>query len=247
MLGILQHRAYKRAITSRLDGSAPRTPVPHGGKSQLIFNRGLFATLGRLAKIDGLVTSEEVAFTASVMRKLDLSPRERQEAIDYFELGKDPDTDVMQFVEPLVTSIGRRSVLSQLFLKTLFRLVFVKGDMRLKQKLLLRDVAELFGFTPPEFLKMCASFGGPSGSRFAFHKQSSGSTLLINAYRVLQLEPNAEDGEIRRAYLRMMSRYHPDKLVRENLSEEDLRVAHEMSSNIRDAYEAVCGYRKIRA
>lgn len=247
MLGVLQNRAYKRAITSRLDGSAPRTPVPDGGKSRKIFNRALFATLGRLAKIDGLVTPEEVTFTASIMRTLDLSPRQRQEAIDYFELGKEADTDVQAFVESLVSSIGRRSVLSQLFLKTLFRLVFIKGNMRLKQKLLLRDVAELFGFTPAEFLEMCASFGGVCGARFSFDTQSSGSTLLNNAYRVLQLEPNAEDGEIRRAYLRMMSRYHPDKLVRENLSEEDLREAHEMSSNIRDAYEAVCGYRKIRA
>jgi DnaJ like chaperone protein len=56
-----------------------------------------------------------------------------------------------------------------------------------------------------------------------------------------------EDGEIRRAYLRMMSRYHPDKLVRENLSEETLRIAQEKSTAIRSAYETVCGFRKIRA
>ena len=78
-------------------------------------------------------------------------------------------------------------------------------------------------------------------------KQSKTRNFLHNAYKVLQLEPGAEDGEIRRAYLRMMSRYHPDKLVRDNLSEESLKQAQEKSMAIRTAYETICGYRKIRA
>jgi DnaJ like chaperone protein len=247
LLGILQNRAYKRAIAARLDGSAPGAEVPAGGKSQQIFCRALFAMMGRLAKIDGLVTREEVAYTSSVMRKIGLKPRQQQEAIDYFELGKDMHTDVLHFVEELVPGVGRRSVLSQLFLQTLFRLVFAKGGMRLKEKLLLREVSELFGFSPAEFRDMCASFGGEQANKFNFGHHGSGASLLSNAYRVLQLEPNADDGEIRRAYLRLMSRYHPDKLVRENLSEEDMKLAQERSSDIRDAYEALCGYRKIRA
>jgi DnaJ-domain-containing protein 1 len=44
----------------------------------------------------------------------------------------------------------------------------------------------------------------------------------------------------------MMSRYHPDKLVRDNLSEETLKLAQEKSTAIRDAYETVCGFRKLR-
>ncbi len=250
MLALLQHRSYKRAIASRLDGSAPGTPVPDGGKSRVIISRALFATLGRLAKIDGLVTREEVAYASSVMKLLGLTPRQRQEAIDYFELGKQSDTDVLLFVEKMAASVGRRSILSQHLLKILFRLVFVKGCMRLKEKLLLRDVAELLGFTRAEFLEVCASFGSNNEGgekHFSFSSPPTGSSLLSNAYRVLQLDPNADDGEIRRAYLRLMSRYHPDKLVRDNLSEEAMRMAQEKSSDIREAYEALCGYRKIRA
>ncbi len=250
MLALLQHRTYKRAIASRLSGSMPGAAVPNGGKSEVAFNRALFATLGRLAKTDGLVSREEVEYTSSVMRVLGLSPRQQQEAIDYFELGKQLDTDVLVLVAELAASIGRRSVLAQQVLKTCFRLVFVKGSMRLKEKLLLRDVAELLGFSREEFLQVCASFGGSSTTsdkQFTFSKPATGGSLLANAYRVLQLDPNAEDGEIRQAYLRLMSRYHPDKLVRDNLSDEAMRMAQEKSSDIRDAYEALCGYRKIRA
>lgn len=241
MIGLLQNRAYKRAITNRLNGSAPGAMVPAGGRSQKIINRAMFAVMGRIAKLDGRVTTPEVNYASIIMRLLGLDPLGRLEAIDYFELGKQPETDVLPFVRELVSSIGRRSALARLFIKIQCRLAFIKGDIRLKEKILLRDVAESLGFSKAEFLEICREM-----QIHASLKQENGK-FLRNAYHILQLEPDVEDGEIRRAYLRMMSRYHPDKLVRENLSEETLRIAQEKSTAIRSAYETVCGFRKIRA
>ena len=241
MIGLLQNRAYKQAITNRLNGSAPGAIVPAGGRSQKIINRAMFAVMGRIAKLDGRVTTPEVNYASIIMRLLGLDPLGRLEAIDYFELGKQPETDVLPFVRELVSSIGRRSALARLFIKIQCRLAFIKGDIRLKEKILLRDVAESLGFSKAEFLESCREM-----QIHASLKQENGK-FLRNAYHILQLEPDVEDGEIRRAYLRMMSRYHPDKLVRENLSEETLRIAQEKSTAIRSAYETVCGFRKIRA
>jgi DnaJ like chaperone protein len=148
---------------------------------------------------------------------------------------------VLPFVRELVSSIGRRSALAHLYLKIQCRLAYIKGDIRLKEKVLLRDVAENLGFNKAEFLEICTEM-----QRHTNSKQENGKSFLRNAYNILQLEPDVEDGEIRRAYLRMMSRYHPDKLVRENLSEETLKLAQEKSTAIRSAYETVCGFRKIR-
>ena len=241
MIGLLQNRAYKQAITNRLNGSAPGAIVPAGGRSQKIINRAMFAVMGRIAKLDGRVTNPEVNYASIIMRLLGLDPLGRLEAIDYFELGKQPETDVLPFVRELVSSIGRRSALARLFIKIQCRLAFIKGDIRLKEKILLRDVAESLGFSKAEFLEICREM-----QIHASLKQENGK-FLRNAYHILQLEPDVENGEIRRAYLRMMSRYHPDKLVRENLSEETLRIAQEKSTAIRSAYETVCGFRKIRA
>ena len=241
MIGLLQNRAYKQAITNRLNGSAPGAIVPAGGRSQKIINRAMFAVMGRIAKLDGRVTTPEVNYASIIMRLLGLDPLGRLEAIDYFELGKQPETEVLPFVRGLVSSIGRRSSLALLFIKIQCRLAFIKGDIRLKEKILLRDVAESLGFCKAEFLEICREM-----QIHVSLKQENGK-FLRNAYHILQLEPDVEDGEIRRAYLRMMSRYHPDKLVRENLSEETLRIAQEKSTAIRSAYETVCGFRKIRA
>ena len=44
-----------------------------------------------------------------------------------------------------------------------------------------------------------------------------------NAYKILQIEPEAQGSDIKKAYLRMMSKYHPDKVAHDNLTEESLK------------------------
>ncbi len=242
MLGLVLNRDYKRAMTARLNGSAPEIDVPAGGHTELVFTIAMFAVMGRTAKLDGRVMPSEVKYATTIMKLMGLEQESRMQAIDYFEQGKKPNTDVLACVAAMTKMVGRRSPLADLFLKIQVRMAYVKGDMRLKEKLLLRDVADTLGFSKTEFLEVCNEM-----QSHADYKQLKARKFISNAYSILQLEPNAADGEIRRAYLRMMSRYHPDKLVRDNLTEETLKLAQEKSTAIRDAYETVCGFRKLRA
>lgn len=229
-------------MTARLNGSEPNAPVPDGGRAELLFTIAMFASMGRIAKLDGRVTQGEVKYATTIMQLMGLEQESRMQAIDYFEQGKQLESDVLACVSAMVKVIGARSPLADLFLKIQCRMAYIKGDIRLKEKLLLRDVAELMGFSVVEFLDICTQM-----QSHADYKQLKARDNIYNAYNILQLEPTAADGEIRRAYLRMMSRYHPDKLVRDNLSEDTLKQAQEKSTAIRDAYEALCGFRKIRA
>ncbi len=241
MLGLLLNRAYKRAITARLNGSLPDAPVPPGGRAQSRLTMALFALMGRIAKLDGRVNPNEVKYASTIMELMDLRGAARAEAISYFEQGKQPNSDVLRCVSDMAKSVAPRSPLAHLFLKIQCRMAYVKGDIRLQEKVLLRDTAELLGFDKEEFLAICTEM-----QTLADQKQLRAQDFLNNAYKVLQLEPEVEDGEIRRAYLRLMSRYHPDKLVRDNLSESSLKQAQERSTAIRSAYETICGHRKIR-
>ena len=242
VLALLLNRAYKKAITGRLNGSTPEIAVPAGGRTEHAFTMAMFALMGRVSKLNGHVSAGEVRYASTIMNLLGLNSEGRLEAISFFEQGKQLNTDVMQCVHLMVKVIGPRSALSNLFLKIQCRNSYVKGDMRLEEKVLLRDVAEALGFSKTEFLAICAEM-----QRHVDSKQVKAKSFLHSAYTVLQLEPEVADGEIRRAYLRLMSRYHPDKLVRDDLSEESLKQAQEKSMAIRSAYEMVCGFRKIRA
>ena len=243
MIAQFTHRAYKRAISDRLAGISPGARIPDGGRTQKFFNRTMFVMMGKLAKLDGLVVDGEIQYATTVMQLLDLNGLSRQEAIDHFELGKQTETDVMPFLSELVGCIKQRSPLANLFLQVQCRLCFVKGSIRLKEKILLRDVAEALGFSKAELLDICNATHLEADFR-----PQHGRGFLRNAYHTLQLQPDANDRDIRKAYLRLMSRYHPDKLVQEkNVSQEALKHAAEKLTAIRNAYEAVCGFRKIRA
>ncbi len=239
VLNSLRNRAYKRAICMRLSGNDPHVKVPSGGKTQRHFNMAMFALMGRVSKLDGVVKQEEIDFAIAIMQQLSFDNAQRQQAIQYFDQGKQLNTDVMKCVRDLVRIIRPKTELADLFLKLQCQLAYSKGEMRLKEKVLLREVAHELGYDKGEFTRVCKK---AQNCLDYFFTEPRG--YLKHAYSVLQLKPGVEVGEVKRAYLRLMSRYHPDKLSVDNLSAEMLQQAQEKSQAVRDAYETLCGYRK---
>lgn len=58
-----------------------------------------------------------------------------------------------------------------------------------------------------------------------------------SSYKVLEIEKEASDDEVKKAYRKMVKKYHPDKL--QGLGEEHLKGANEKFQNIQAAYESI--------
>ena len=241
MLERILHFRYRKAILARLSGQHPNLPLPPGGRTHQLFVKSMFLAMGKLAKMDGRVTTEEIKYASSIMKLLQLSNHERENAIAYFDQGKKRTSEPAEFIEELAYLIGKGSSLARLFLQIQCRHALAKGRLLLKEKVLLRDLAEILGFKKSQFISICQEhtevLENTAKNSYSLHKQ---------AYVILQLEPEVEDSEIKKAYLRMMSKYHPDKVVNENLTEESLKELHQKAMEIRNAYEALCGVRKLR-
>ncbi|MGB0734058.1 MAG: DnaJ domain-containing protein, partial [Pontibacterium sp.] len=81
----------------------------------------------------------------------------------------------------------------------------------------------------------------------SFHDEGgfvSPQAKLDDAYKVIGVEPEATDAEVKRAYRKLMSQHHPDKLVAKGLPEEMMQVAKEKSQEIQAAYELIKQSRK---
>ncbi len=76
---------------------------------------------------------------------------------------------------------------------------------------------------------------------FAQRKDAS----LHEAYALLGIKPDATDAEVKKAYRKLMSQHHPDKLVSKGLPEEMMVLAKEKTQQIRKAYETIRNQRKI--
>ncbi len=92
---------------------------------------------------------------------------------------------------------------------------------------LLEIIANLIGLTKNE-----------ADSIFAQFRPSNDSN-----YKILEIEPDATDEEVKKAYRKMAVKYHPDKVA--TLGEDVQKAAEEKFKAINQAYEAICKERGI--
>ena len=65
-------------------------------------------------------------------------------------------------------------------------------------------------------------------------------------YKILGVSEGASRKEVKKAYRKLMSQHHPDKLLSKGLPEEMVNIAKEKSQEIQAAYEAVKTHKNWR-
>lgn len=83
-----------------------------------------------------------------------------------------------------------------------------------------------------------------SGYRQSYSGRSSGSQYtakqsIADAYRILGVKENEDTKVIKRAYRKLMSEHHPDKLVSKGLPKQAMELAKQKTQDIQAAYESV--------
>jgi DnaJ like chaperone protein len=67
----------------------------------------------------------------------------------------------------------------------------------------------------------------------------SGKNDLDTAYAALGVTRDSTDAEIKRAYRKLMSENHPDKLIGQGVPEDMIKLATERSQEIQTAYNLI--------
>ena len=62
---------------------------------------------------------------------------------------------------------------------------------------------------------------------------------LADAYQALGITSSASDAELKRAYRKLMSENHPDKLMSKGVPDEMVKLATERSQEISVAYQVI--------
>ncbi|MCJ8299971.1 MAG: DnaJ domain-containing protein, partial [Pseudomonadales bacterium] len=78
----------------------------------------------------------------------------------------------------------------------------------------------------------------------SFQGQQTSEESIEDAYQVLGVSATVDDPALKKAYRRLMSQHHPDKLVAKGLPEEMMQLAKEKTQEIQAAYDIVKTSRK---
>jgi DnaJ like chaperone protein len=69
--------------------------------------------------------------------------------------------------------------------------------------------------------------------------QTPTASRLDDAYKALGVSKESSDQEIKRAYRKLMSQYHPDKLIGQGVPEDMIAVATEQAKEVQVAYDLI--------
>ena len=206
---------------------------------QQSFLKTTFILSGKLAKADGHISQHEIDGVEAFMKQLGMNADHRREAIAYFKQGSTADFDIQATLNEFKQSCGQTKSLSQAMLSFLIVLAMADGVFDKAEQALLEHIAQQIGFTRQEFEQLISMIGAQN--QFADGPSSQAS--IDQAYAALGVSDSDSDKDIKRAYRKLMSKYHPDKLIGQGLPEDMVQEATIRSQEIRTAYELIQKHR----
>lgn len=227
-------------------------------KTQTIFFKLTFLIMGHIAKADGRINESEIQMARKLMQELRLNVEQRQQAMEYFRQGKSEEFHFKQALSELYQHCARHPHLLQLFLEIQLQAVYADGVCNPHERKLLEMICDELHIARFILAQCEARLQAERAFRegFQFH-QSGGrrwherstahgytqpgfrSDPLKEAYGVLGVSPQASLPEVKRAYRKLMSTHHPDKLVAQGLPEEMMKMATEKTQKIQKAYDVI--------
>lgn len=210
------------------------------------FFKAVFSTLGHINKADGRVTQVEIAAAEQLMRRLQLTDTERQHAIQFFQQGKSAGFDLDATLKDFARHSVMRHELRIMFIELLLQAALADGRLTNAEQEILSRVCTVLHIPANIYSAMLRA--RQAGGAYAGGQQRAGGTAgaISQSYAALGLKQDATNQEIKRAYRKLVSQYHPDKLVSRGLPEEMMEMSKRRVREINAAYDQIKSVRGIK-
>lgn len=235
-------------------------------KRQLLrdaFLKAVFSLLGYVANCDKPINQQEINRLKVHLRKMQLAEPEQRQALALFKSGTQADFDASQVIKEfrqtttpklvqilLVHLITMARADGGLVEKELHAIQWLAGELGYKSVVLFHLLKMLYTqdqltlHDAPPSTEQHPTYQAPNKPNNQHNRTQGAGTApnfqnknLNNAYKILGVNSSMTEEEIRRAYKKLASQYHPDKLAGQDLAQDQLQAATEKFKQILAAYK----------
>lgn len=245
LIGAALGHSFDRGL-DRVADLPPGAGFERRERTQMAFFTTTFSVMGHIAKSDGRVTPDEIALATEVMRQLGLDPGMRTFARRLFTEGKRPEFPLDAVLKQFRGECRGSTHLIRMFVEIQLHAAYADGSVHAEERKILEHVCRRLGMSKHELQQLESLVQAGRHYRESAGAPPKARISLEDAYGALGASKNSSDAEVKKAYRRLMSQHHPDKLVAKGLPEEMMRLAKEKTQEIKAAYERVKEARGLR-
>ncbi|MBI9103537.1 MAG: TerB family tellurite resistance protein [Spirochaetales bacterium] len=197
-------------------------PTEH---AQMTFFVGAFSMLGKLAAVDGQVSREERQKLNEFMNSdLNLDQQAKESATRIFDAAITSSESFHSLANQFYREFRTQPQFFELLIDMMLRISAADSrGLTHDEETLIVDAVHIFRFSEARYQQL--------KSRYVQHTSS--------AYSVLGCAHSSSTDDIKRAYRKLVSEYHPDKIASKGLPEEFQQMAAGKFRDIQNAYDEV--------
>ncbi|WP_319775560.1 DnaJ family molecular chaperone [Breoghania sp.] len=189
-------------------------------RNSVAFTAAMIALSAKMAKADGVVTTdEEVAFFSL----FDIPHGEERNVARVFDLAKQDVAGFDAYARRIAGLFVDQPETLVDILDGLFHIAKADGYIHEAELVYLETVAEIFGIEQRAFDQICER-----------HVISG-----ADPYKVLGVDRSASDDEVRRVYRKQVMESHPDRLIARGVPEEFVRIANDRVAALNEAWRKI--------
>ncbi|WP_111980304.1 co-chaperone DjlA [Algibacillus agarilyticus] len=241
IVGHLFDKQYSKAF-SGVGGFSGLLRNKNALKSRALFFYTLFSIMGHIAKSSGRVTKADIELATLLMAKLNLNKELKKEAQAAYTEGKKSDFPITEVVSEFKRFCAGQKEFIRMYLEIQIQAAVINGEIHPKAKQVLNQIAKVLGYTTEELealIQQCMASAHFSSGEQSNHYQQPTAIQLNNAYQIIGITKDTPEKESKKAYKKLMSQHHPDKLSAQGLPEQALLLAKEKTQEIQAAWTLI--------
>lgn len=191
------------------------------------FSAAIIALAAKMAKADGVAVRVECQ---TFERFFEPSPEEVPRIRRLYELASQDTAGFEIYAESVARMLKGEPDLKVNVLECLLMIACADGILHPAEEAFLKTVGQAFGISCEEFRRIRAHFVRD----------------VDDPYHVLGLEPTASEQELRKRYVELVQRFHPDRLTARGAQAALIKAATAKLAAINTAYEAIVDGRRVQ-